>query len=295
MRRRMFIKDSGLLALGIGVFGNIRREQDRFIGDSPTTSDILGPYYRPGAPFRKNLNPTGFKGEVLHLSGTIFKEDGKTPLKNCLIEIWQCDEHKIYDNVSDEFNYRASQKTGADGKYQFITTTPIPYENEVGSGIYRPAHIHMRISAEGQQDLITQVYLQNDPYLDSDPSTKNGLSVNRILPLKKVKEKESEIHFDLVLKKEYLPDPAVFNKVSGVYKMSDQSTIEFFRDGDLLFFKWNHVLQGGLSFRGNNTFAGGAEDMEAKFEILSNGDANVQFKFIRRRQFNLTGKKILKY
>ena len=53
--------------------------------------------------------------------------DGKTPLKNCKIEIWQCDANKIYDNTSDEYKYRGTQYTDKDGKYNFITTHPVPY------------------------------------------------------------------------------------------------------------------------------------------------------------------------
>src|SRR5262245_57287462 len=124
MQRRKFIKNSGLFAIGIGAFGSISFNENHFIGDTATTTDILGPFYRPGAPFRKNLNPPGFNGEVLNLSGTIFKEDAKTPMNNCLIEIWQCKEDKLYDNVSDDFLYRASQKVGSDGQYSFITAIP---------------------------------------------------------------------------------------------------------------------------------------------------------------------------
>ena len=295
MQRRKFIRESTVFAMGIGVFGSILRHEDRFIGDSPTTTDILGPFYRPGAPFRTNLNPPDFQGDLLHLSGTIFKDDAKTPMPDCLIEIWQCKQDKLYDNVSDDFLYRASQKTAANGKYRFITAIPIPYPNDDNPDIFRPAHIHMRISAAGQQDLITQIYLKDDPYLETDPSTKSRLSINRILAVKKRKEKENEINFDIVLQKEYVPDDAVFHKISGVYKMNDKSTMEFYREGDLLFWKWNHILRGGLSYNGGNTFIGGVNDTEAKFELQQKGNAKLFFRFSRRKQVLLEGNKILQY
>lgn len=295
MQRRKFIEDSGIVAIGIGVFGSINWNEDCFSGDTITTTDILGPFYRPGAPFRKNLNPPDFKGEILHLSGTIFKEDGKTRMNDCLIEIWQCKQDQLYDNVSDDFLYRASQKVGTDGEYYFITAIPIAYPNDENPNVFRPAHIHMRISARGQQDLITQIYLQNDPYLETDPSTKSALSINRILPVKKIKEKVNEIKFDIILKKEYVPDDNIFHKVSGVYKMDDKSMMEFFRDGDFLFWKWNHVVRGGLFYNGNNTFMGGVNDIEAKFELQSQGNAKVRFRFSRRKEINLEGTKILVY
>ncbi len=48
---------------------------------------MLGPFYRPHAPFRKNLNPADFNGEELHISGRIMTEDGKSPISDYLIEI----------------------------------------------------------------------------------------------------------------------------------------------------------------------------------------------------------------
>lgn len=295
MHRRKFIRHSTVFAIGIGAFGKISRYEDHFIGDSPTTTDILGPFYRPGAPFRTNLNPPDFQGDILHLSGTIFRDDAKTPLPDCLVEIWQCKPDTLYDNVSDDFLYRASQKTKASGKYSFITAVPIPYPNDENPGVFRPAHIHMRISAKDQQDLITQIYLKNDPYLDTDPSTKSALSINRILSVKKIKEKESEVNFDIVLNKEYVPDVSVFHKVTGVYKMNDNSMMEFYREGDFLFWKWNHVLRGGLFYKGENTFIGGVNDTEARFELQPNGNAKLIFRFSRRKQVSLEGKKILQY
>jgi hypothetical protein len=77
----------------------------------------------------------------------------RTPFSGSLVEIWQCDEHKVYDNTTDEFRYRGSQRVGKNGKYQFTTIHPIPYPIDAAGTLYRPAHIHMRISGEGQQDL----------------------------------------------------------------------------------------------------------------------------------------------
>ena len=99
MKRRTFIKDSTLTAFSITTFGAINWNGKSFEGESETTSDILGPFYRPGSPMRSSLIPAGSKGEVMHLSGTIFKKDGKTPLSNVLIEAWQCDENEHYDNT----------------------------------------------------------------------------------------------------------------------------------------------------------------------------------------------------
>lgn len=295
MKRRQFIKDSTVLAFGIGVFGNINWAERAFAGDTATTTDILGPFYRPGAPIRRNLNPRGFQGEILQLFGTVYKEDGKTPMPNCFVEVWQCQADGLYDNVSTDYLYRGSQRVAADGKYRFVTTRPVPEPVDVNSSVFRPAHIHLRISAIGEQDLITQIYFAGDPYLDSDPSTKSALAVNRILSLKKLNDKECELRFDVVLKKQYLSDDRLFHEVSGIYKMSDATTMEFYRDGDLLFYKTNNQIWGGLAYAGNNTFVGGANDTEARFELLPQGKATVHFRFTRRRKLELEGTKFLLY
>jgi catechol 1,2-dioxygenase len=57
MERKTFIRQSGLLVLGLAAYGNISWRDGRYVGDSMTTSDILGPFYRPGAPLRSNLTP----------------------------------------------------------------------------------------------------------------------------------------------------------------------------------------------------------------------------------------------
>jgi catechol 1,2-dioxygenase len=293
MKRSTFIRQSGMMAVGIGVFGRIHWQVNRFVGDTPTTTDILGPFYRPGAPVRTNLNPDDFTGNVLHVSGKVFREDGKTPLNNCLLEVWQCLPDGTYDNVSDEFLYRASLQTGTDGTYSFRTTLPVAYEASPGN--YRPAHIHLRVSAPGQQDLITQLYFAGDPHLASDPSTRSPLSLHRILPVKKRRDNQQEIRFDVVLRKEHLPGDTLFHKVSGIYQMNDQSMMEFYREGNLLFYKINNQIWDGLSYAGNTRFTGGVNDTEATFELLPQGQARVQFRFIRRREIRLQGSKILQY
>ena len=145
------------------------------------------------------------------------------------------------------------------------------------------------------QDLITQIYFTGDPHIEGDPSTKSPLTVNRILSIRKRSDSASEIKFDIVLKKEYLPGDEVFRKVCGVYKMNNNSMMEFYRDGDLLFYKINNQIWGGLSYAGNNTFVGGVNDTQARFELLPQGKAKVQFHFIRGRKTELEGTKLFEY
>jgi protocatechuate 3,4-dioxygenase beta subunit len=298
MERRKFFKDTGVLAIGIGILGKVSWNGNMFVGDTETTTDILGPFYRPGAPVRSNINSKEYGGKLFHLSGTVFKEDGKTPFKNCQVEIWQCDEHGVYDNTSPDYRYRGAQKTGANGKYHFIGMHPIPYPLAEGSSIYRPAHIHLLISGEGQQDLITQIYLEGDPHLEKDMGSMSRQATKRILKISRNSNNEEAIRFDIVMAKEFKPDNAVFEKLAGVYKMNDKSVMEFYKKDDLLFFKWNSQIWEGLSYKGNNTFSGGSDNSTvATFELLTNSTVKIKvnIKSITRGEVNLEGNRILNY
>jgi protocatechuate 3,4-dioxygenase beta subunit len=299
MQRRAFIKDTGKLVVAISVFGSIRWNNGQFIGDTPTTTDVLGPYYRPGAPLRADINPPGFSGDLLHLSGTIFKEGGETPFENCLIEIWQCDTHQHYDNTSEDYLYRGAQKTDLAGKYYFITTQPVPYPVEEGSPVYRPAHIHMHISGKGQQDLITQIYFSGDTYIKDDLSAVAPTAMNRILTVTTNSQNEKQLRFDIIMAKEFKPGDNVFEKLVGLYKMNDKSMIEFYREGDLLFMKWNGQIREALSYKSNNEFSGGINNTStAKFELLQDQTVKVAVHYnapALRKEFDLEGIKLFKY
>ena len=167
MQRRTFIKNSTLTVISVSAFGALNWNGKNFEGDTPTTTDILGPFYRPGSPLRTDLRLANSKGTPIVLKGYIFKEDGKTPVNDALVEIWHCDENEVYDNVSDEYKYRGGQKTKADGKYEFKSILPVPYKADPNDeSSWRPAHIHMRVSVPNQQDLITQLYFKGVKYIE---------------------------------------------------------------------------------------------------------------------------------
>lgn len=295
MKRRKFIQDSSLLAFSVGVFGTIKWDGHSYVGNDPTTTDILGPFYRPGAPLRVDLVQPGTKGDILHFSGTILGKDGKTPMKDALVEIWHCNEDGVYDNTSDDYIYRASAKTATDGKYHFRTILPVPYK--AGETLTRPAHIHMRISGTQLQDLVTQVYFKGDKHIPEDMSSSDPRSLNRILDIGKNDNNEKVVKFDIVLKEEYVLDATAFKKITGLYEMSNRSMSDFYKDGDELFVKLNGQIMEAMEYKGNNKFEGGLGVISVQFELLSNGGAKVKVSYINddRKTVTLEGNKILKY
>ena len=55
MERRTFIRNTALCAVAVSASGFIRFDGFSYVGDCETTTDILGPFYRPDSPARNNL------------------------------------------------------------------------------------------------------------------------------------------------------------------------------------------------------------------------------------------------
>lgn len=294
MQRRAFIKNSSLTVISISAFGGLNWNGKNFEGDNATTTDILGPFYRPGAPMRNNLRLPGTNGRPIVLKGIIFKEDGKTPINNALVEIWHCDEHEVYDNTSDDYNYRGGQTTKANGKYEFKSILPVPYKadpNEESS--WRPAHIHMRVSVPNQQDLITQLYFKDGKYIDTDKWASDPKAVNRILPITETNSAESEIVFNVIMSKEIPLDIKVYDKITGLYDFGKGNLAEFIKSDDLLLMKRNGQMSVSFKYIGNNTFEGGIGYPKATFEIQKDGNVKVIIEPTAGK--TVTGTKFLKY
>lgn len=74
--------------------------------------------------------------------------------------------------------------------------------------------------------------------------------------------------------------------------------MEFYRQDDFLFLKWNSQIWEGLSYAGNNTFSGGTEKTTvANFQLLANGDVklSIKLKSIVKGNVSLEGNKVFKY
>ncbi|TBW27175.1 catechol 1,2-dioxygenase [Gramella sp. KN1008] len=271
MKRRSFITTTSMTAFSIAAFGSISWNGKYFEGNTPTTSDILGPFYRPNAPMRSDLIPPGVHGTIAHLTGRIFRDDGSTALAGVLVEAWQCDADRVYDNTSDEFRFRGAVKTQSDGYYSFNTILPPPYNT--GSG-WRPAHIHMRISNPEHQDLITQIYFKDDPHLKDDPSSSSPEAIQRILPISKTASGEHQVQFDITMSKAFQLSDEGFKKVSGLYQL-ENGTAEFYRNNNLLMMRINGQIMEGLSYRGNNTFEAAKGVNKAVFSFNDKAEALV--------------------
>jgi protocatechuate 3,4-dioxygenase beta subunit len=149
-----------------------------------TEATVLGPFFAHGAPefgFNADLRVgASLKGEDTYVTGRILSVDGK-PVPNATLDIWQAKADGIYDvqEPEGEFELRGRVKANANGEYAFRTYKPkfygVPTDGPVGDLLramgrhpMRPAHMHAIVSAPGYQPVITHVFVEGDPYLDSD-------------------------------------------------------------------------------------------------------------------------------
>ncbi|MFT4600366.1 MAG: catechol 1,2-dioxygenase [Arenicella sp.] len=200
MDRKQFLITSSLAAFSLSAFGRVSLdEQNQFTGDCETTDDILGPFYRPKAPMSKNLLFEGLKGNRIFIKGKVYTDDCETVLEDALVEIWHCNTEGEYDNESSKMLHRARWVTDKKGSYSFKTIIPGKYLN---GGLFRPSHIHFRVTCEGHKELISQIYFAGDPHITKDPWASQKKAEHRILPINPVNTVGGlEIGFDIFLRK----------------------------------------------------------------------------------------------
>lgn len=183
MNRKDFLLKTGaaMLAFSLPLKNNYAFGDEMDVtGDCvPTTTDILGPYYRANAPFRSDLLIPGETGALFNYKGKITDENCN-PIAGATVDVWQAGSDAAYDNNSALFNYRGKFQTSANGEYEFRSVKPGWYLN--GSQ-YRPAHIHFRVTRTGFTELITQLYFQGDPYIADDPWASAPEAQMRLVPV----------------------------------------------------------------------------------------------------------------
>lgn len=200
VNRREFIRKTALVAVAVSLPCLESCQKDYQYPQKKncsTTDDILGPFYKPGAPFREDIIPAENTGEPLFVEGKVFS-DCDTVLKDAIVEIWNANMDGDYDS-SEDFKFRGRHKTIADGVYRFKTVIPGKYLN---GGTFRPSHIHFRITASGHKGLVSQIYFRNDPFIQSDPWAGSSKATERILTIGKDVNGTDTVTFNIYL----LPD-----------------------------------------------------------------------------------------
>lgn len=146
-------------------------------------------------------------GEITHLTGRILDAKGN-PVRNALVEIWQCDHDGVYIHSRDqarakhEVNFQGFGRflTGSTGEYYFRTIKPVPYPG-------RTPHIHFKVKRKDKELLTTQCYDKAEADRNakdgvyrgiSDPKAREALTID-FAPIKESKIGELAARFDLIL------------------------------------------------------------------------------------------------
>jgi catechol 1,2-dioxygenase len=146
---------------------------------------IEGPYYVPGAPSFGSSGtlpmrpdeagtPLLFKGQVRGVSGA--------PLAGATVDMWQCDDAGFYSQFAPalpEWNLRGVFTTDTAGNFAIQTIKPAPYQiphdgstgaliEVAGWHAWRPAHLHLKVSAPEHLLITSQLYFPGDPHNGDD-------------------------------------------------------------------------------------------------------------------------------
>lgn len=180
-----------------------------------TPAQTEGPFYPNKLPLDTdndliivNDDLTPAVGEITHLTGRILDSRGE-PVRNAVVEIWQCDAKGVYLHTGDSDGKKDQQDknfqgfgrflTGSTGEYYFRTIKPVPYPG-------RTPHIHYKIRQKGKELLTTQCYIKGHEGNLKDgiyKSIKEGKLRDAIsidfAPLKSSKTGELAARFDVVL------------------------------------------------------------------------------------------------
>jgi catechol 1,2-dioxygenase len=153
--RRKMILASALTPLAPLAFGFENSSKDA------TPSEVLGPFYKRGAPLNGKLRAGNGPGIPLKVVGNVWNTEGKL-VEGAVVELWHADHGGNYDTQG--FNFRAKVAPNDSGVYEVETIMPGSYPD-------RPAqHIHYLISAPGHKTLVTQAYFATDPFFEGDPA-----------------------------------------------------------------------------------------------------------------------------
>jgi len=126
----------------------------------PTGSSTEGPFYVGNVPDGVDINPGKAAGRPMRISGTVYTEDGVTPVRGARVEVWHADtEGEYHPNGNGDIsryrrgdvNLRGVTRTDEAGHFLFTSIVPGHYGD-------RRRHLHWKVSAPGHRALTTQSY-----------------------------------------------------------------------------------------------------------------------------------------
>lgn len=154
------------------------------VPDGALETSVLGPFYRAGSPLEPNgadISRGTADGEPAHIHGRVLDLRGE-PIAGAELDVWGTNANGLYENVDPtqpDYNLRGRFRTDETGAYELWTVKPVSYpipnDGPVGDLLaatnrhnMRPAHFHVIATADGYRTIITELYTDDDKYLQSD-------------------------------------------------------------------------------------------------------------------------------
>lgn len=153
-------------------------------GTQPTQANNLGPFWREGAPPVANggsLLRSATPGDALFFNGQVRDNQGR-PVAGVEVDVWHSSPVGLYENQDTEqaeMNLRGRFTTDGEGRFSFRSVKPGAYpvpDNGVAGDLlkaqlrhnWRPAHLHFMFFKPGYKTIASQVYSNDDQYLETD-------------------------------------------------------------------------------------------------------------------------------
>jgi catechol 1,2-dioxygenase len=153
-------------------------------GATETASALLGPFWRMNSPRTENggsIVRSETPGPAVFASCRVTDPKGR-PIAGVEVDVWQASPVGFYENQDEsqaDMNLRGKFSSDGDGRFWFRSVKPagypVPTNGPVGDLLqaqrrhpYRPAHLHFLAYKPGYKTLITQVFVDDDQYLETD-------------------------------------------------------------------------------------------------------------------------------
>jgi len=173
-----------LMAGSLGVSALVCLLNNGNRGETETQANLLGPFWRDDQPLCRSgdsLVRSETPGPPLLCRLQVLDAAGE-PVAGAEVDVWHSSPEGLYENQDPSQaaqNLRGRFITDRAGRFQFRSVKPagypVPIEGPVGALIaatgrhnFRPAHLHFMVYKAGFKTLISQIYVPDDPHLDSD-------------------------------------------------------------------------------------------------------------------------------
>ena len=139
--------------------------------------------------YKTQISSESEPGVKLRIYGTVYENDGVAPAKDVIVYVYHTNVEGVYPKTGKERGngkrhgyLRGWMKTNSDGKYEFMTIRPAPYETHGGE----PAHIHYTIKPPNESEYwLSALWFEDDERVTEKyrDSVKRSGGFNNIIKL----------------------------------------------------------------------------------------------------------------